>query len=194
MFEHHSTMSLVVGESSKSFDSTSTYTPQKKKQKIHADRPPLPPTKTKRTTSTSTVTHHPCWPVEESRCCDQEARVARSCFPGRENNGIEGRIATTHHDTKKKIYHLTPTRWKSPLNPVVSSSGHKRLVDEVDQYAFLEQAQHHMIDGGDGMGRASPLDGLELLEMMSFDEGDDDYQGDNNEDDVSLSYSIASEG
>lgn len=173
----------TINETS-SFDSTasSTYTPQKKKQKTKASRPPLALTKT---TKTKRRTYVPdAWPSLESRC-EQEASVVTQ---GREDNdGLEGRDT---EQTKQKVYHLTPTHWKIPPSSLYSLSGNKRLMEDNDQHHPNTVPQEDYDDDNE-MGRT--LDGLELLEMMSFDEGDC-YHGDNEDDDVSLSYSIASEG
>jgi hypothetical protein len=189
----------IAGNKNKNSTGTSSsmYTPQKKKQKMMSRRPPRAPTKATRTPTP------PPWVEEEESRCEQEHRAAQSsCFPavGRENN-VMTIMEVRRRTNNDRMFQTTPTPWNTPaLNHhyPVSSPGHQRPVeDDNDQYesTFLEGHQHQVNRDDDEMGRTSSLEGLELLEMMSFDEGDC-YQGgdDNDDDDVSLSYSIASEG
>ncbi|KAL3935354.1 MAG: hypothetical protein SGBAC_009112 [Bacillariaceae sp.] len=180
-------MPLGTIHETRSFDSTtsSTYTPQKKKQKTKASRPPLAPTKPSKIKRRAYIPD--AWPSLESRC-EQEAAGFIPTQGREENDGHEGRDT---EQTKQKVYHLTPTHWKSPPPSLYSLSGNKRLMEDNDQHHPNTIPLEDYNDDVDEMGRT--LDGLELLEMMSFDEGDC-YQGDNEDDDVSLSYSIASEG
>lgn len=162
----------IPENNSSSFDS-SAYTPKKKKQKIHASRPPLAPTK-----KSNTIKFPPSQVMEESRCEQQVCTTTTTtsvCTQTREiNNGMaELRVLDT--TTKDTV-----ASWN---NPYVL---HKNKKSFHPVSPRLEEDDERM---------SSFLDGLELLEMMSFDEYDDDYQQQQQQgEDQSLCYSVISEG
>lgn len=165
---------IPSNKTSSSFD-RSTNSPQRKKQKTHASRPPFTPTTTKTMRTLTTA-----WPVE-ARCEEEQQSIAR-IFQGHkrmeQRQVMERRAVQTH-----SYDHLTPPHCAHTMKHLDPSLGEKRLCEDDNCCVQVDKISL--------VGRSSSLEGLELLETMSFDE--QDYQGDD-EDDASLSYSLVSEG
>jgi len=114
------------------------------------------------------------WPVE-ARCEEEQQSIAR-IFQGHKRT--ERRAVQTH-----SYDHSTPPHCAHTMKDLDPSLGEKRLCEDDNCCVQVDKISL--------VGRSSSLEGLELLETMSFDE--QDYQGDD-EDDASLSYSLVSEG
>jgi hypothetical protein len=155
---------------SNSFDSASSsamYTPKKKKQKIHGNRPPLAPTKNK-----SAISQYPPRLVEEESRCEQEMLHATRYYLGTQHRNANNMTGPT---VESALFKDTLAPWNSPR--VIK--GKTTMVPDPPARYLLDEDE-----------RMPSLDGLELLETMSFDE----YDCRQDNDDQSLSYSVISEG